>query len=158
MNSKAQLKQLSKKFIKDFLDLSAGYISPKDFDKLVELINKEILSHFFTVSSENNLFRIIKSRYDKASFFSECLKYPHYVDIILAIASNSNYLSDILEISPEYFYLVVDPSRLNKKLLLKEFENEVSETLKNYKNFDAKIRALKNIKRKEILRIGLKFF
>ena len=156
MNSKSKLNKLSKKFIKDFLELSAGYISSQDFEKLIELLNKEIQSHYFTESSENNLFRIIKTRYDKAFFLAECLKYPHYVEILLAISSNSNYLSDILEISPEYFYLVVDPSRLNKKLIQKDFENEVSETLQIFKGLDSKVRALKNIKRKEILRIGLK--
>ncbi len=156
MNSEVRLKRLSKKFIKDILDLSAGYISSQDFEKLIELINREIQSHYFTESSENNLFRIIRSRYDKAIFLTECLNYPHYVEILLAISSNSNYLSDILEFSPEYFYLVVDPSRLNKKLIQKDFENEVSEILQKFKELDAKVRALKNIKRKEILRIGLK--
>ena len=56
--------------------------------------------------------RIINGMFDKYFFLSECLRYPHYVEVLVCIASNSNYLSDILVINPEFFYLVTDSSIL----------------------------------------------
>ncbi|NUM63589.1 MAG: hypothetical protein HUU44_15875, partial [Ignavibacteriaceae bacterium] len=84
------------------------------------------------------------------------LRYPHYAEMLVSIASNSNYLSDILVINPEFFYLVSDSSILNSKLDKKIFEAEVGERISRYNSIDAITHALNSLKRREILRIGLK--
>jgi glutamate-ammonia-ligase adenylyltransferase len=94
--------------------------------------------------------------FDKFFFLSECLRYPHYVEMLVSIASNSNYLSDILVINPEFFYMMADSSILSSKLDKKTFTEEVEESISRYNSIDAKTHALNSLKRREILRIGLK--
>ena len=148
--------KLSDNFIKKFLEIAAGSIPSADFEILLTLIENEIKQTYFTKASEANLLRIINGMYDKTFFLSECIKYPHYVEILVSVASNSNYLSDILVLNPEYFYLVVDPSRLSTKLDRNELNEELKSRTSLYKSIDAKVHAINTLKRKEILRIGLK--
>ena len=136
--------------------LSAGVFSPSDFEKLLNLFESEIKNHYFTHSSESNLLRILQARYDKTFFLNECLLYPHYIEILITISTNSNYLSDILTINPEYFYLLINSSYLTEKHDEKSFEEEVEERISSYESLDTKVHALNAFKRREILRIGLK--
>jgi glutamate-ammonia-ligase adenylyltransferase len=147
---------LSEEFITKLAEISAGYLPSETFDKLFELLQSEISNHYFTRSSESNLLRIISSMYDKYSFLTDCIKYPHYVEIIIAISANSNYLTDILVRNPEYFYWIVNPSNLEPKLNLEDFEKNINSSLSFYKTFSSKVNFFRSLKRKEILRIGLK--
>ena len=151
-----RLKKVSKDFEKYLAEISAGVITSADFEKLINLIESEIIKYYFTASSEANLIRIIQAMYDKISFIRDCLKYPHYIEILITIAANSNYLTDILVINPEYIYWVVDPSNLKLKLNRTDFGKELRSVLTAYNSLQAKVLALKAIKRKELLRIGLK--
>jgi glutamate-ammonia-ligase adenylyltransferase len=151
-----RLIKLSDDFIKELSGFSAGYFFEKDFEKLLNLFESEIQNHFFTHSSESNLLRIINGMFDKFFFLNECLNYPHYVEILVAIASNSNYLSDILVINPEFFYRMTDSSIMNSKLDKKTFSEEVEKRISSYDSLDAKTHAINSLKRREILRIGLK--
>jgi glutamate-ammonia-ligase adenylyltransferase len=151
-----RLTKLSDDFIKELAGYSAGYLPEKDFEKLLNLIESEIQHHFFTHSSESNLFRIINGMFDKFFFLNECLNYPHYVEILVTISSNSNYLSDILVLNPEYFYMVVNLSNLDLTIEQKSFKNEIEESISRYNSLDGKTHALNSLKRRELLRIGLK--
>ena len=148
--------KLSLGFINKLAELSAGYISPENFDKIIQLFENEIGFRYFTYNSESNLLRIILAMYDKITLLNECLQYPHYVEILIAISNNSNYLTDILVRNPEYFYWIVNPSTLEGKLNEKSFAESVKTTLSSFKSFNAKVNALRTLKRKEILRIGTK--
>jgi glutamate-ammonia-ligase adenylyltransferase len=151
-----RLKTLSNDFIKKIAEISAGNIPSSVMEDLLHLIESEMENHFFTRSSESNLLRIIEGMFDKISFLNECVKYPHYVEILVNISVNSNYLTDILVINPEYFYWVVNPSTLESRLQNRAFLKEVKKKIENYRSFNAKLHTLKSIKRKELLRIGLK--
>ncbi|MGB5288808.1 MAG: hypothetical protein WBN42_09990, partial [Ignavibacteriaceae bacterium] len=151
-----RLKTLSDDFINKLAGISAGILPETDFERLLNLIESELNKHFFTHSSESNLIRIINGMFDKFFFLNECVKYPHYVEILVSIASNSNYLSDILVLNPEYYYLVVNPLNLDLTLEQKSFKDETDEIISRYNSLDAKTHALNSLKRKEILRIGLK--
>ncbi|MDZ7624737.1 MAG: hypothetical protein U5J96_09880 [Ignavibacteriaceae bacterium] len=151
-----RLKTLSDDFINKLAGFSAGSLPPQDFERLIKLFSSEIKKHYFTHSSESNLLRIINGMFDKFFFLSECLRYPHYVEMLVSIASNSNYLSDILVINPEFFYMMTDSSILDSKLDQKSFSEEVEERISRYNSLDAKTHALNSLKRREILRIGLK--
>ncbi len=148
--------QLSEQFLSKLVEISAGYLPSETFNKFVELIQSEISKHYFTHSSESNLLRIISGMFDKYSFLNDCIKYPHYVEIIIAISANSNYLTDILVRNPEYYYWIVNPSNLEPKLNLEDFEKNVNSALNYYKTFTSKVNFFRTVKRKEILRIGLK--
>ncbi len=148
--------KLSSEFINKLAEHSVGYIAPDIFDKIIRLFENEISNHFFTFSSESNLLRIILAMYDKITLLTECLQYPHYVEILVAISTNSNYLTDILVRNPEYFYWIVNPSTLEIKLNKKIFPETVNKTISGFKSFNAKVNALRTLKRKETLRIGIK--
>lgn len=151
-----RLNKLTNDFIKKIAKISAGNLPSAVMEDLLNLIEGEIENHFFTRSSESNLLRIIEGMFDKISFLNECVKYPHYVEILVNISVNSNYLTDILVINPEYFYWVVNPSTLESRLENRAFLKEVKKKIDQYRSFNTKVHALKSIKRKELLRIGLK--
>ncbi len=153
-----RLNKISKEFEDKLARLSAGVLSSDEFEKLINIFEDEISRNYFTPSSEANLFRIIQGTYDKVFLIRECIRYPHYVEILTSIAANSNYLTDILVINPEYFYWIVNPSTLNSNLAEAEveFKKEIKSTLSMFTSFRAKISAIKTIKKKELLRIGLR--
>ena len=156
MNTKKSNPEISKYFISKILEISGGYLTSEQLDQFFQFIENEKDKRFFTEVSESNLLRVIDSMYNKRAFLSECLKYPHYIEIIVAISANSNYLADILVRDPEYFYWIVNPSVLKTKLELDGFTKSLSESLQSYSSLQAKLNAIRAIKRKEILRIGLK--
>ncbi|MCH8033339.1 MAG: hypothetical protein IH950_06230 [Bacteroidetes bacterium] len=151
-----RLYKISKEFEGKLAGLSAGVLSSDEFEKLINIYEAEINRVYFTATSEANLFRIIYGMYDKVFLIRECIKYPHYLEILISIAANSNYLTDILVINPENFYWIVNPSTLNANLAKTDFKKEIKSTLSLFTTFRAKISALKTIKRKELLRIGLR--
>ncbi len=148
-------KKLSESFINKLSDISAGYLENSEFEKLIDLFEQEISGKYFTSSSEANLLRIILNTYDKISFLNECIIYPHYVEILISISIYSNYLTDILVRNPEYFYWIVNPSTLKMKYDLDNFKKEVESSIKPFKSFNAKINALRTLKRKHLLKIGI---
>ncbi len=149
-------KSLSEAFITELIELSTGRILPKVLDEYISLLEKEINRQCFTDTSENNLLRIIRSQYDFTLFINESIKYPYRVEVLISIVSNSNYLTDIVVINPESFNWVVNPSTLKTKPSLKEFTKALQDRMQHHKSLDTKVSTLKNIKRNEILRIGLK--
>lgn len=151
-----QLKTISKDFEKKLAEFSAGVISSAEFEKLINIFNDEIKQVYFTTSSEANLIRIIEGMFDKVFLIRECIKYAHYVEILVTVAANSNYLTDILVVNPEFFYWIVNPSTLATTLNEDVLNEEITSTLSAYNSFQPKVLALKAFKRKEILRIGLK--
>jgi [glutamine synthetase] adenylyltransferase / [glutamine synthetase]-adenylyl-L-tyrosine phosphorylase len=147
---------LSKEFINKTVEFSAGYIPQETLDTFFNVIEKEIIQHYFTYSSESNLLRIITGMFDKVSFINECIKYPHYIELLILVSVNSNYLTDILVRNPEYFYYIVNPTNLERKAVTEDLRNEIRNSVSQYNSFNAKVNTFRRIKRREILRIGLK--
>ena len=149
-------KFLSKDFITKIVEKAAGKIPHIMLDDFLFNIEKEIKLHYFTKSSESNLLRIIQNQFDIVFFINESLKYPHHIEILISISNNSNYLTDILVRNPEYFHWIINPSVLEQKNDEKYFISSLEKTISSFKYFDSKVNAIRNFKRKEILRIGLK--
>jgi [glutamine synthetase] adenylyltransferase / [glutamine synthetase]-adenylyl-L-tyrosine phosphorylase len=147
------LKKLSEDFLNKIFSLS---LPAEDVEKLISSFENEASSHYFSREAESNLIRIIFASFDKTTFLTDCIKYPRHAEILISTAANSNYLTDILIRSPEYFYWIANPSNLNEKIEFNSFSKSVEATLKQFKSFTAKVNSLRRIKRKEILRIGLK--
>ena len=131
-----RLNKISKEFESKLAGISAGVLSSDEFEKLINIFEAEIKRVYFTASSEANLFRIINGMYDKVFLIRECVRYPHYVEILTSIAANSNYLTDILVINPEYFYWIVNPSTLNTNLTEVEFKKEIKSTISEIESID----------------------
>jgi glutamate-ammonia-ligase adenylyltransferase len=149
-------KKFSDGFIRELTEVSAGYLSPEAFEKFIKILEQEITSRYFSHTVESNILRIIHGMYDKISFFNDCINYPHYTGILTSVASNSNYMTDILVRNPEYFYWVVNPSNLELTPDRESITNQVKNAASVFKSFEAKLKALRGIKRKETLRTGTK--
>ncbi len=149
-------KDLSKDFIIKIINQAAGKVPQDDLEDFLSLLEKEIRHYYFTNSSESNLLRIIQNQFDIGLFIKECLKYPHQIEILVTIANNSNYLSDILVRNPEYFFWIINPSTINQTISKKYYSGLLINSLSTFKTFESKVIILRNFKRKEILRIGLK--
>lgn len=148
--------KLSKEFIAKLAEQTAGFIAPDLFDDIIRSFESEISAHFFTYYAESNLLRIILNMYDKVTLLTESLKYPNYIEILVSVAANSNYLTDSLVRNPEYFYWISNPSTLNFKLDIDKAALLVKNTIVSFKSFPAKVNSLRGLKRKETLRIGVK--
>jgi glutamate-ammonia-ligase adenylyltransferase len=131
-------------------------LSEQEFEQLIKVFETDASQKYFTHSSESNLLRIITHRYDRVLLLQDCIKYPHYVESLIGIAINSNYLTDILIRNPEFFYRFVNPSDLEYKLEEESFKKTVKDTILVFKSFKAKVNSLRSLKRRETLRIGLK--
>lgn len=149
-------KNLSKDFILKIIEKAAGKVPQKMLEDFLSSIEIESHHHYFTKSSESNLLRAIQNQFDIAFFIKECLKYPLQIEFLISLSSNSNYLTDILVRNPEYFHWIINPSVLEQKLGDKYFKNILAKTVSPFKSFDSKVNAIRNFKRKEMLRIGLK--
>ncbi|MFN3695240.1 MAG: hypothetical protein ACK4UV_09540, partial [Ignavibacterium sp.] len=151
-------KKLSENFINKFVEACAGKVSSEQIDKFITETDKLIQDFYFTETSEANLFRLIQNQFDLSFFISDLLSYPHHLEIIVSVSVHSNYLTDILVRNPEYFYWVVNPEILKFKPNEKYFNETVKKSTEVFKSFESKVNALKNVKKKEILRIGLRDF
>jgi glutamate-ammonia-ligase adenylyltransferase len=149
-------KNLSKDFILKIIEKAAGKVPQKMLEDFLSSIEKESNLHYFTKSSESNLLRAIQNQFDIAFFINECLKYPLQIEFLIALSNNSNYLTDILVRNPEYFHWIINPSVLEQKLDDKYFKSILEKTVSPFRSFDSKVNAIRNFKRKEMLRIGLK--
>ncbi len=148
--------KLTDDFIKKFSGFYAGYLPAETLDFVINKIEKEITHKYFPFSAESNLLRIFTATYDKTSFMNYCKEYSHSIELLISIAANSNYLTDILVRDPEYFYWVSNPSTFNSFSTEITFKENIRNILQSFKTFNAKANALRILRRKEILRIGIK--
>ncbi|MEW6196294.1 MAG: hypothetical protein AB1521_14180 [Bacteroidota bacterium] len=137
------------------IEHSEGLISPESFEQMIKLLETEADKYHFTSSSEANLLRTINSLYDRKAFFYDLLKYPHHVEIVIAITASSNYLTDIIVRNPEYLYQVFNQEYIERKLNLDELKTEIENGAKRYSSLQAKLNFLKQIKKRYTLKIGL---
>ena len=145
----------SDKFILNLRQATAGSLPLETFEKVISSFEKEIKEFYFSPLIEANLHRMLFSLYDKVSFLLDCLKYPYHIQIILSIAVNSNFLTDVVVRNPEFLYWVLNPDILNQKITGEYIKNEIEQGFKRFKTFNAKVNYLRTLKRRELLRIGL---
>ena len=147
--------RVSENFIKHLIELTDGRLTSVEFDLILDLINLESKKYFFTNSSESNLLRIISAVHDRIFFLKEFTRYPHHCEILMAIASTSNYLTDIIVRNPEYLYQIFDQEYLSRDLNYELLQNEISNCVDRYKSLNSKIHFLRQAKKRFILKIGL---
>lgn len=136
-------------------EYSGGFLSGNEFEKLIYLYQQECGKHRFTQSSEANLLRLLGSLYGRSAFLKDSLTYPHYAEIIIAVSSNSNYLVDIIVRNPEYLYRILNTATLESEIDENAFADEAAKTAAGLRKFESKVKALRSLKRQEILRIGV---
>lgn len=148
-------KSILRNFEEYIFETAKEYLIPAKIEELIHAYKKEIKKYPVFNSSLSNLSRIIDSLYNKFSFFSDSLKYEHHIEILIAISFNSNYLTDIIVRNPEFLYQLFDQSYLQKKLVAENLNKEITQSLNNYKSFQAKINYLRLLKRRYTLKIGV---
>ena len=142
-------------FIKNLFELSEGSIPSDHLEKIIEYLEVEAGKYFFSLSSESNLLRILTSVYDKKMFITDLLKYPHHVEILIAITASSNYLTDIVVRNPEYLYQVFDQNYLQQEINYEQLYTEVSKGLAKYNSINSKLNFLRQLKKRYTLKIGI---
>ena len=147
--------QFSAGFVNKLVELTEGKISSGIFEQVLVFLETETKRFYFTPSSEANLLRIFSSIYDKTFFFNEIIKYPHHGEILVAISSCSNFLTDIIVRYPQFLYQVFDQDYLSKKFDLVYLMKEVEDGAGHFKSFNSKLNFLRQIKQRFILKIGL---
>ncbi len=147
--------QFSAGFVNKLVELTEGKISSEIFEQVLVFLETETKKFYFTPSSEANLLRIFSSIYDKTFYFNEIIKYPHHGEILIAISSCSNFLTDIIVRYPQFLYQVFDQEYLSKKIELNYLMKEVDDGAGHFKSFNYKLNFLRQIKQRFILKIGL---
>jgi glutamate-ammonia-ligase adenylyltransferase len=147
---------ISDTVVKTIAGFAVGYLSKDELDKLLSDWESEAEQICFTQSSENNLLRMLNSLFDKVYFLKDCLAHPHYSKAFLRIASFSNYLTDIVVRNPEYLYWALSSESLDRNLNGQKFQIESEKAVNLFRSFSGKVNAIKAIKRKYMLRIGLR--
>ena len=147
---------ISDTIVKTIAGFAVGYLSKDELDKLLSDWETEAEQICFTSSSENNLLRMLDSLFDKVYFLKDCLAHPHYSKAFLRVASFSNYLTDIVVRNPEFLYWALSSESLERNLDGQKFKLEAEKAVKLFNSFTGKVNAIKSIKRKYMLRIGLR--
>ncbi|MDZ7765040.1 MAG: hypothetical protein U5K00_11510 [Melioribacteraceae bacterium] len=155
MTSKNNSYKLSDSFIQFLAESSEGFLSGENFEYLIERFEANAGKYAFTDISESNLRRIISALFDKKTFLIEALKFDHHLEIICAVSSFSNYLTDIIVRNPEYLHLIFDQDFLTSKIDSQKMLREESNSIEKFKKFESKTRLLRNRKRKYLLKIGV---
>lgn len=132
-----------------------GIIDENSFNKIVKILENEASKYFFDSLAVGNFYRVINSIFDVSTFLKELINFPHHAEILTAIVSSSNYLTDIVVQNPEYLYQVFDGDYLKKVLSKKELEIELTNSISKFRNFETKIKLIRQFKKRYILKIGL---
>lgn len=145
----------SKEFITGIIRITEGIIDSGQFERIINRLETDAGKHHFDRTAESNLIRILSSIYDRVFFFNDLIKYPHHSEVVTSIAANSNYLTDIVSINPEYLYQVFDQEYLSLDVKDSILKKEISGSLDRLKSQQAKINYLRQFKKRILLKIGL---
>jgi len=145
----------SEHFISKIALLLKDYVAPAKIDKFLFLLEKRLTRKYFSPSVEYNIQRLLETNYDKIGFVFDSFRYPHYSDILIAIASGSNFLTEIVIKNPEYLYMVLQPENLSQKLVIKNLQKKIASKISRFNSFNSKLNIIKAFKRRYILLIGM---
>ncbi|NUN10657.1 MAG: hypothetical protein HUU54_15895 [Ignavibacteriaceae bacterium] len=148
--------KLSGDFLSFIEETANIYLHPSKTEELIKLLLQDSLRFPQTSVTESNFRRLIDNVLDKGFVINGLLNFDYYREIIFAVSSHSNYLTDIVVRNPEFLSWILELSPLHADFSRENLRKEISESLSRFRNFDTKLRRLKSIKRREILRIGLR--
>lgn len=134
---------------------AGGFISSGQLEIFLEKLLIELQKFHYSKGTEANLIRLLSSLYDKISFINDSIKLPHHLEIVSAIVSYSNFLTDIVVQNPGLLYQVLDDEYLLKQITEENLNDEIKNNIGRYKSINSKLNYLKQIKKRYILKIGL---
>ena len=102
----------------------------------------------------NNWERFIRSLASPEFHYNVLLSQPMHLEILLAIFSNSQFLSDTLIRYPGFFDWLINPGLLNSTRKREDLENELRKAADSCREKRDWLNKLRRFRRREILRIG----
>lgn len=132
-----------------------GKIPPHQFECFFDRLHGELSKFHFSKTSETNFIRLFTSLFDKSTFANDALKFPHHLELISAIVSNSNFLTDIVVQNPGFLYQVFDNQYLSAEMTPESIKKEIESGINSFRTFHSKLNFLKLMKKRFILKIGL---
>jgi len=101
-----------------------------------------------------NLLRFAEASVSRISLFNDLIEYPVIREVLLAIFSQSPYLSDILVREPGLFHWLTTTDVLHRSLEPEDLRSEVDRIKGMFSRPERRLDALRRLYRREILRIG----
>ncbi len=102
----------------------------------------------------NNLLRFAEASVSRTTLFNDLVEYPVIREVLLAIFSQSQYLSDILVRDPGLFRWLTTTDVLHRPLDTGILRQEVRRIWEMFARPERRMDALRRLYRREILRIG----
>jgi len=132
--------------------------TPDVRDQLAPLLSR--LLHHLGVAADpdmalNNLERLAAAALDRRGFYALLATHPEAIPILTTLAATSQFLADALIRSPQIVPWLLDPRVMrtrNREAMLAE----VAGACRPFRTQEARLNALRRVKRRELCRIGLR--
>jgi glutamate-ammonia-ligase adenylyltransferase len=103
----------------------------------------------------NNLERLAAAALDRRAFYALLGGHPEAIPILLTLCATSQFLADALVRSPQIAPWLLDP-RVMRSRSREEMDGEVAAACRPFRTEEARLAALRRVKRRELCRIGLR--
>jgi glutamate-ammonia-ligase adenylyltransferase len=132
--------------------------TPDVRDQLVPLVPR--LLHHVGVSADpdmalNNLERLAAAVLDRRGFYTLLAGHPEAIPVLTTLVATSQFLADALIRSPQTVPWLLDP-RVMQTRSAEAMHAEVAAACRPFRTEEARLNALRRVKRRELCRIGLR--
>jgi glutamate-ammonia-ligase adenylyltransferase len=132
--------------------------TPDVRDQLAPLLPR--LLHHLGASADpdmalNNLERLAAAALDRRGFYALLVAHPEAIPILTTLAAASQFLADALIRSPQTVPWLLDP-RVMQTRSREAMHAEVATACRPFRTEEARLNALRRVKRRELCRIGLR--
>jgi glutamate-ammonia-ligase adenylyltransferase len=132
--------------------------TPDVRDQLAPLLPR--LLHHLGASADpdmalNNLERLAATALDRRGFYALLATHPEAIPILTTLAATSQFLTDALIRSPQIVPWLLDP-RVMTTRSREAMRAEVAGACRPFRTEEARLNALRRVKRRELCRIGLR--
>ena len=103
----------------------------------------------------NNLERLAAAALDRRAFYALLATHPEAIPILTTLAATSQFLTDALIRSPQTVPWLLDP-RVMQARSREAVRAEVAAACRPFRTEEARLNALRRVKRRELCRIGLR--
>ncbi len=127
-------------------------------DELAPLLPR--LLHHLGASADpdmalNNIERLAAAALDRRAFYALLARHPEAVPILTTLTAASQFLADALIRSPQIVPWLLDPSVMRTRSR-EAMHAEVAGACRPFRTEEARLNALRRVKRRELCRIGLR--
>lgn len=140
-------------------NLQAMASDPADRQLLADILEELLLSASQSADPDqvlNYLERFARAAIHKTRLFSYLKDNPDRIGILARTLGGSPYMAEILIRDPHHFYWVMDPRILQSSPSKRDLQRELIQTLRVIANEQKQLDYLRALKRREMLRIGVR--